>query len=215
MAGVAPEARARGALSGKDGQAGAPHLAAEVDAHPRRHRSDADLLRGRERSAEPPDDVHPFLRPYHPGECQSFRLVRHENIPTCPASDWSAMRIYPHVLHMIGTFHLSCNYMSLYTTLKPRARSRRRIPSPFVRRARQSTRRRGIRKYSGGELNSPVEEWLNKGLMAESSPSLEGERLRIRTPCCKGKREVANDSRERCLVTRATFAQFRPTVRRV
>eukprot|EP00976_Prorocentrum_cordatum_P034882 709117-Prorocentrum_minimum.AAC.1 len=28
----------------------------------------------------------------------------------------------------------------------------------------------GVRKYLGGELNSPVAEWLNKGLMSASSP---------------------------------------------
>eukprot|EP00959_Pyramimonas_sp_CCMP1952_P097264 2033149-Pyramimonas_sp.AAC.2 len=31
---------------------------------------------------------------------------------------------------------------------------------------------RVVRKYFGGELNYPVEEWLNKGLMAVWSPTL-------------------------------------------
>ena len=30
------------------------------------------------------------------------RLVRHENIPARPASDWSVMKIYPRVLRPIG-----------------------------------------------------------------------------------------------------------------
>eukprot|EP00976_Prorocentrum_cordatum_P063073 1176969-Prorocentrum_minimum.AAC.2 len=30
------------------------------------------------------------------------RLVRHENIPTLPASDWSVVRIYPRFLRPIG-----------------------------------------------------------------------------------------------------------------
>eukprot|EP00976_Prorocentrum_cordatum_P030680 624431-Prorocentrum_minimum.AAC.1 len=30
------------------------------------------------------------------------RLVRRENIPTLTASDWSLVRIYPHVLRPIG-----------------------------------------------------------------------------------------------------------------
>eukprot|EP00976_Prorocentrum_cordatum_P101762 1192776-Prorocentrum_minimum.AAC.1 len=31
----------------------------------------------------------------------------------------------------------------------------------------------GVRNYLGGELNSPVVEWLNKGLMAVSSPGFK------------------------------------------
>eukprot|EP00959_Pyramimonas_sp_CCMP1952_P392520 8224943-Pyramimonas_sp.AAC.1 len=38
---------------------------------------------------------------------------------------------------------------------------------------------RGIRKYSGGESNSPVEEWLNKGLMQSvSSPGVSNRESR-------------------------------------
>ena len=32
------------------------------------------------------------------------RLFRHENIPTCPASNWPVTSIYPHVLHPIVIF---------------------------------------------------------------------------------------------------------------
>eukprot|EP00959_Pyramimonas_sp_CCMP1952_P369031 7729731-Pyramimonas_sp.AAC.1 len=30
----------------------------------------------------------------------------------------------------------------------------------------------GVRKYFGGDSNSPVAEWLDKGLMAVSSPAV-------------------------------------------
>eukprot|EP00976_Prorocentrum_cordatum_P090047 1187953-Prorocentrum_minimum.AAC.1 len=36
------------------------------------------------------------------GDGSCVRLVRHENIPARPASDWSVMRIYPRVLRPIG-----------------------------------------------------------------------------------------------------------------
>eukprot|EP00959_Pyramimonas_sp_CCMP1952_P390509 8183318-Pyramimonas_sp.AAC.1 len=36
----------------------------------------------------------------------------------------------------------------------------------------------GVRKYLGGELNSPVVDWLNKGLMTVSSPTDLGGVLR-------------------------------------
>eukprot|EP00959_Pyramimonas_sp_CCMP1952_P064463 1345983-Pyramimonas_sp.AAC.1 len=34
------------------------------------------------------------------------------------------------------------------------------------------TRICGLREYLGGELNSPVAEWLNKGLMSASNPRM-------------------------------------------
>eukprot|EP00959_Pyramimonas_sp_CCMP1952_P079724 1667406-Pyramimonas_sp.AAC.1 len=44
----------------------------------------------------------------------------------------------------------------------------------------------GVRKYWGGEFNSPVVEWLNKGLMAVSSPRVEGKSSESAAP--KGDR---------------------------
>eukprot|EP00959_Pyramimonas_sp_CCMP1952_P046172 964175-Pyramimonas_sp.AAC.1 len=68
----------------------------------------------------PQDQVHGAHRAAHSvrGLCASTDcgvLVmkdRHENIPTHPASDWSAMRIYPRILRLIGRpceyTHASC-----------------------------------------------------------------------------------------------------------
>eukprot|EP00976_Prorocentrum_cordatum_P101135 1192494-Prorocentrum_minimum.AAC.2 len=39
----------------------------------------------------------------------------------------------------------------------------------------------GLRKYLDGELNSPVVEWLNKGLTAAWSPSPTLERCPVST----------------------------------
>eukprot|EP00959_Pyramimonas_sp_CCMP1952_P197069 4121040-Pyramimonas_sp.AAC.1 len=41
--------------------------------------------------------------------------------------------------------------------------------------AQHRSQSHGVRKYLGGELDSPVVEWLNKGLMAVSCPTRGGD----------------------------------------